>query len=299
MDALLPAEIAERAEALGAEKTRYPFLKLMTLAVLAGAFIALGAMFSTTVMAGASDAAPFGLVRLAGGLAFALGLVLVVLGGAELFTGNNLMVMAWVAGKIGFNEMLRAWIIIYVGNAIGALGTALLVFLAEQYRLGGGGVGVLALEFAEAKAGLAPLTAFMRGVLCNVLVCLAVWLAIGARGAADRMLVLLLPVAAFVAAGFEHSVANMYMIPLGQLILAGAPDAFWQATGLSPDGFAAIGWRGLVANLIPVTAGNIVGGGILVGTVYWFVYRRNWGSPRRDAAGKAPDRRRLTWFRRS
>jgi len=277
IDALLPAEIAEKAEAVGAEKTRLDPVTLVVLAMLAGAFIALGALFATTVLAGAHGAVPYGISHFLAGLAFSLGLILVVVGGAELFTGNTLMVMAWAGGKVGLAEMLRAWAIIYVGNLVGAVATALLALLAGQYLLADGEIGARALAIAETKATLPFGRALFLGILCNVLVCLAVWLALGARSTSDKILAILLPVAAFVAAGFEHSVANMYFIPFGLFIRLWAPASFWTGIGATPADYADITWFGLVANLVPVTIGNVVGGGVLVGAVYWFVYLRKRG----------------------
>lgn len=274
IDALLPAEIAEKAEEIGARKARLDFVTLLALAVLAGAFIALGAMFSTTILSGAAGATPWGIARFVAGLGFSVGLVLVVVGGAELFTGNTLMVMALASGRIRLAETLRAWAIVYLGNLIGAAGTAALVFLAGQYLYNGGDVGAVALGVARAKVELPFGRALFLGVLCNVLVCLAVWLSLAARTVTDKVLAVMLPIAAFVAAGFEHSVANMYFIPLAQLMLWGAPETFWTATGLVPADYATVDFGGLVANLVPVTIGNIVGGGVLVGLVYWFVYLR-------------------------
>ncbi|MFN3656318.1 MAG: formate/nitrite transporter family protein [Pseudolabrys sp.] len=263
VDALVPAEIARKAETVGAEKVRMDFWRLMVLAILAGAFIGLGAMFATTVMSGAGDTVPYGVSRLLGGLVFCLGLVLVVLGGAELFTGNMLMTMALASGKVRMAEMLRAWAIIYVGNFIGAVGLAGLVFLSGQYEFGGGSVARAALDIATAKVALSFMQALLLGVLCNLLVCLAVWLALGARSAADKVLAVLFPVSAFVAAGFEHSVANMYFVPLGLFIAA--------AQSLDLPGLT---WGAFALSLIPVTIGNIIGGAVLVGVVYWFVYLR-------------------------
>ena len=274
IDALLPREIALKAEAIGVQKTRLDFLSLVALAVLAGAFIGLGAMFATTVLAGADGVLPFGVSRLLSGVVFCLGLILVVVGGAELFTGNNLMVMAWAAGKVSPREMLRAWAIVYVGNFIGAVGTAGIVFLSGQYLSGKGSVAGVALTIATNKVSLSFEHGLFLGILCNVLVCLAVWLAYGARTRADKIMAIVFPVSAFVVAGFEHSVANMYFIPLGLFIKAWAPAAMWTQIGATSVNYAALTWAGLVDNLIPVTLGNIIGGGGLVGLVYWFVYLR-------------------------
>ena len=271
VDALLPPEIARKAEEIGAAKTRLDAVTLFALAVLGGAFIGLGGMFATTVLAGVSG--PSGPVRALGGLVFALGLVLVVVGGAELFTGNNLMVMAWASGKVRLAEMLRAWGIVYCGNFVGAVGTALLVVLAGQPLLAGGAAGEAAIRIAAAKTALPVGQSFFLGILCNVLVCLAVWLSYGARGTADKILAILLPVSAFVTAGFEHSVANMYFIPLAMMLRELAPATLLDDPALAATA-AQIGLGGFLRNLAAVTAGNIIGGGALVGAVYWFVYLR-------------------------
>jgi formate/nitrite transporter len=274
IDALLPPEIAQKAEAVGVQKTRLDAPSLLVLAVLAGAFIALGAMFATTVLAGANGVLPFGISRLLSGLAFCLGLILVIVGGAELFTGNTLMVMAWAAGKVRLREMLRAWVIVYVGNFIGAIGTAALVFLSGQYLSGRGSVAGVALNFAADKVTLSFDQAFFLGILCNVLVCLAVWLAYGARSTSDKILAVLFPVSAFVVAGFEHSVANMYLVPLGLFIRTWGPAALWMQLNGNAADYAALTWSAFAVSLIPVTIGNIVGGAGLVGGVYWFIYLR-------------------------
>ena len=246
----------------------------MRSSVLAGAFIALGAMFATTVMAGADGVIPFGVSRLLAGIVFGLGLILVVLGGAELFTGNNLMVMAWAAGKLPLRDMLRAWTIVYIGNFIGAIGTALLVFLSGQYLTGRGAVAAVVLKIAPTRPPCPSSQALFLGVLCNVLVCLAVWLSLGARTTSDKVLAVLFPVSAFVAAGFEHSVANMYFIPLGLFVKAWGPAEMWSQLGNSVAAFAGLTWPAFFRSLVPVTIGNIIGGGALVGGVYWFIYLR-------------------------
>jgi len=274
IDALLPAEIARKAEGIGAAKARLDAVTLLTLAVLAGAFIGFGALFSTVTVAGTGEAWPYGAARLLAGLVFSLGLILVVVGGAELFTGNNLMVMAWAGRLITGREIARAWTLVYVGNLAGAIGTASLVFLSGHHALGAGAIGKSALAIAAGKAALPFLDALLLGVLCNVLVCLALWLSYSARSVTDKILAIVPPVAAFVAAGFEHSIANMYFLPAGLLIKAFAPATFWTAIGAAPEDFAGLTVAGAVANLVPVTLGNIVGGGLLVGGVYWFAYLR-------------------------
>jgi formate/nitrite transporter len=269
IDALLPPEMARRAEYLGVRKAEAPLLATFTLAVLAGAFISLGAVFATTVAAGASGVVPYGIVRLLAGLVFTVGLVLVIVGGAELFTGNNLIVMAWAGRKVSSAGLLRNWGIVYVGNFAGAIGTALLVFVSRQYTFGGGSVGAAALATAAAKVNYSFIQAVALGVLCNALVCLAVWLTFSARSTIDRIAAIILPIAAFVAAGFEHSIANMYFIPIG-LFIKNFDPVFTSASGVD---VSRLTWSSfLLANLLPVTLGNIIGGAVLVAAVYWFVF---------------------------
>jgi len=274
LDARLPDAIALAAEDLGVKKAHTDTATLFALAVLAGAFVALGGLFATVVWSGAEGAMPYGVMRLLGGVVFSLGLVLVVVGGAQLFTGDALLVMAWASGRLTVRAMLRVWTLVWLGNLAGALGTAALVFLSGQYNFGHGAVGATALYIATAKSGLPVTQAFYLGILCNVLVCLAVWLALGARSVGDKILAIALPVSAFVAAGFEHCVANMYFVPLGLLIEWGAPDAFWAELGRA---YPPIDAGGFLVNLGAVTLGNWIGGAVLVGAVYWFVYRRKGG----------------------
>ena len=273
-DALLPAEMAARAEQAGVKKAHLDGVAMFVLAVLAGAFIALGAVVSTTVVAGAGEL-PYGIVRLLAGVVFSLGLILVIVGGAELFTGNTLILIAWASGKVPMRVLLWSWGVVYAGNLVGALATVVLIFVSGQYTFGGGAVGLAALATAAAKTQLGWLQAFALGVLCNALVCLAVWLTFSARTTTDRILAIMPPITAFVAAGFEHSIANMYFVPIGILIRGGAPADFWAAIGRTAADYPSVTWSAFVAgNLIPVTLGNIVGGGVLVGAVYWFVYLR-------------------------
>ncbi|MBP2293785.1 formate/nitrite transporter family protein [Azospirillum rugosum] len=271
LDALLPDAIAVAAENLGVKKASYDTATLFALAILAGAFIALGGLFATVAMSGAEGMMPYGVTRLLGGLVFSLGLILVLVGGAQLFTGDALMVMAWASGRLKTTTMLKVWTTVWLGNFVGAAGTAVLVFLSGQYTFGHGAVGASALYFATAKSGLPTDQAFFLAILCNVLVCLAVWLALGARSVTDKILAVTLPVAAFVAAGFEHCVANMYFVPLGLLIEHGAPASFWADLGRSAP---VIPVGHFLVNLAAVTLGNWVGGALLVGGVYWFIYRR-------------------------
>jgi formate transporter len=271
IDALLPPEMAIRAEYIGVSKAEAPALRTFVLAVLAGAFIALGAIFATTVSAG-TNSLPYGVAKLLVGLVFCLGLILVVIGGAELFTGNNLIVMAWASRKVSTRSLLRNWIIVYAGNFVGSVGTAVMLILSKQYTFGGGAVGASALAIANGKVHLEWLQALALGMLCNILVCLAVWLTFSARSTIDKIAAIIFPIAAFVAAGFEHSVANMYFVPTGLLIKAFDP-AFALATGLD---LTSLTWGNfIVANLIPVTLGNIIGGSVFVAAVYWSVFLRH------------------------
>ena len=275
IDALLPGEMAAKAERIGVKKARLNPISVFVLAVLAGAFIALGAVLSTTVVAGASGVLPYGVTRLLAGFVFSLGLILVVIGGAELFTGNNLIVMAWAHRTVSTHLLLKNWIIVYAGNFVGSLLTVLIMFISGQYQFGGGAVGAAALSTANAKMGFDFLQAIALGIMCNALVCLAVWLTFSARTVSDKILAIIPPITAFVAAGFEHSIANMYFVPMGLLIRSGAPESFWTAIGKTSADFSALTWdRFLINNLLPVTIGNVIGGALMVGVVYWFVYLR-------------------------
>lgn len=276
VDAVLPPEMAQLAEEVGVRKASLPLAQMFTLAVLAGAFIALGGVFATTVTAGAAGSLPFGVTRLLGGLVFSLGLILVIVAGAELFTGNNLIVMALASGKLTLRQLLRNWCIVYAGNFVGALATALMMLLTCQYQQGGGIVGQQILATAATKCELGFVQAITLGMLCNALVCLAVWLCYSARTTTDKILSIIFPITAFVAAGFEHSVANMYFIPMGLLVRWTAAEPFWTSVSLTPADFDDLTIANfLIANLLPVTIGNIIGGSVMVGMVYWFVYLRS------------------------
>ncbi len=287
IDALLPAEMARRAEYIGVRKAEMPLFKMFTLSILAGAFIALGAIFATTVSAGGIaintpdgtsafvTGLPYGVTRLLAGVVFCLGLILVIVGGAELFTGNNLIVMAWASGKVSTAALLRNWLVVYVGNFFGAFGTAVLNFLARQYVFGKDAVGIAALNTAVAKSSLDFFQAIALGVLCNALVCLAVWLTFSARSTLDKIVAIIFPISAFVAAGFEHSVANMYFIPFGLLIKAFDPE-FVARVSEKVAHLENLTWQNfLIHNLIPVTIGNVIGGAVLVAAIYWSVFLRN------------------------
>lgn len=257
IDAYTPAKMAELVEGIGVKKAALPTVPTLMLGLLAGAFIAFGAMFFTLVMT--NQYMGLGSARLLGGIAFSLGLILVVVGGAELFTGNNLIVMAWADRKVTTLQLLRNWGLVYISNLSGAVGAAALMYWSGTLSFGDGAVAETALEIAIAKINIDPLQAFIRGILCNVLVCLAVWLCFAAHHVAGKILAIVFPISAFVALGFEHSVANMYFIPLGMLISGGD-----------------ITVMDFLNNLVPVTLGNIVGGGVFVALVYWAIYLRKY-----------------------
>lgn len=278
IDTLLPPEMALACEAAGTAKAGHDALVLIILGLLAGAFIALGAIFMTVVLTGAGEL-PWGVARLLAGLVFSLGLILVIVGGAELFTGDSLMIVACAGGRITLNALLRAWCLVYVGNIGGAVGTAALVFLAGQHEFGDRAVGKTALAIASAKAALPTIQLFFLAVLCNVLVCLAVWMSFGARTSTDKVLVIVPPIAAFVAAGFEHSIANLYLLPYGLSIKAWAGPEFWAAIGQSAAAYPELTADGAIHNIAVATIGNLVGGSLMVGAVYWFVYLRRRTGP--------------------
>lgn len=269
-DCYSPKEIAERVENVGVVKSKLPLLSVLALGVLAGSFIGLGALYFTLV---ASDPSlPFAITRVLGGIAFSLGLILVVVAGAELFTGNNLLVMAWVAGRITLATVVKNLATVFAANLVGAIGLAVLVAESGHWRMADGAVGRAALTIAAAKCALPFTEAFCKGILCNLLVCLAVWIALAGRNVTDKILAIIFPISAFVAAGFEHSVANMYFIPLGLFLRGEVP----------PDSIphlAQLTWAGFAQNLVPVTLGNLVGGAGMVGLVYWVIYRRQVAPP--------------------
>lgn len=263
-DAYSSKEIAERVENVGVAKARLPLLSMIMLGMLAGGFIGLGALFNVLV---ASDATlGFAASRVLGGVVFSLGLLLVVVAGAELFTGNNLLVMAWADGKLSTWDVLRNWIVVCTANFAGALGLALIVFLSGHADMNGGAIGKTYASIAATKVSLPFWTAFFRGVLCNVLVCMAIWMTLAGRSVTDKMIAIVFPISAFVAAGFEHSIANMYVIPFAMML---------KASGAAlPPGSDVISSLGLAGNLVPVIAGNLVGGSVLVALVYHIIYRR-------------------------
>ena len=271
LGAYSPAEIKEAVEKVGVKKANFPFLTSFMLAVVAGGGIGFGAVYYTIV---ASDPTfSFATVRVLGGLVFSLGLILVLVGGAELFTGNNLIVMAWASGKVSTGTMLRNWSIVWFGNLFGALGLVILIYFSHHLDMNEGRIGLSVLNTAAGKIRPDFVTLFVKGILCNVLVCAAVWLAYAGRSVTDKVVALILPISAFIAAGFEHCVANMYFLPLAWLLVQ---------TGHAPSNFDAslITVSGIIHNLVPVTLGNIVGGAGFVGATYWAIYRVTFGESR-------------------
>ncbi|MGB2266140.1 MAG: formate/nitrite transporter family protein [Akkermansiaceae bacterium] len=263
-DVYQPKEIASRVETMGVAKARLSLLPMMVLGVLAGAFIGLGALYYVLIKSDASLG--FALSQVLGGVAFSLGLILVVVAGAELFTGNNLIVMAWADRKVSTAGLLRNWSIVFLSNFVGAAGLAYLVFRSGHWELNGGAIKEQYLKIAAAKCSLPFWEAFFRGALCNLLVCLAIWMAIAGRSVFDKAVAIVFPISAFVAAGFEHSIANMYLIPMGMLLVS----ADQTVSALH----AGIGWAGFAGNMVPVILGNIAGGSVLVGLVYYLIYLR-------------------------
>jgi formate/nitrite transporter len=255
-EAYQPAQIAEKTAQTGVAKAKGEALTLLVLAVLAGAYISLGALFYTVVISGGESVT--GLVRFAGGLCFSLGLIMVVVGGAELFTGNNLMAMAWASRLITTRAVIRNWAWVYAGNVLGCMCTVGLVYLAGSGSLLNGEVQQTLIKIMESKAGLSITEAIARGILCNTLVCMAVWLAMAGRSVTDKILAILFPISGFVAMGFEHSIANWFFLPLGMLCADNPSIYLWSSAH----------------NLLWVTLGNIIGGTLLVSAVYWTAYLR-------------------------
>ena len=269
LQAYSPAEIKEAVEKVGVKKANLPFLASFMLSIVGGGSIGFGAVYYTIV---ASDPElSFATTRVLGGLVFSLGLVLVMVGGAELFTGNNLIVMAWASGRVSTGTMLRNWTIVWFGNLLGSLGLTVLIYFSHHLDMNDGRIGLSILNTAAGKIRPDMVTLFFKGILCNVLVCAAVWLAYAGRTVTDKVVAVILPVSAFIAAGFEHCVANMYFLPLAWLLVQ---------TGHVPANFdvSPITVSGILHNLVPVTLGNIVGGAGLVGAVYWAIYRAAFGA---------------------
>ncbi|MGF1692088.1 formate/nitrite transporter family protein [Photobacterium kagoshimensis] len=262
-DAFSPKQIAEKVDNIGVVKARLPLLSMVMLGILAGAFIGLGGLYYTLVKSDASLG--FAMQQVVGGLVFSLGLLLVIVAGAELFTGNNLLAMAWADKKITTTQLLKNWVVVCFANLVGAVGVALLVFLSDHPQMNSGAIALMYAKIAAAKCEMPFFQAFFRGVLCNVLVCMAVWMALAGRSVIDKAVAIVFPISAFVAAGFEHSVANMYFIPLAMML---------KASG-TVDVADSVNLLAFIGNLVPVILGNLVGGSVLVGLVYRLIYLRN------------------------
>ena len=274
-DALLPPAMARKAEDVGVYKATKKPLQSFILAITAGVFISIAFVFYTTVTTGSENVA-YGLSKFTGGLAFSLGLILVVICGAELFTSTVLTSVAKASNRITWSQLGRNWVTVYFGNMLGALFFVLLIWLAGQHMTANGEWGINAMKIAQHKLHHSFIQAVVLGILCNLMVCIAVWMTFSCRSVTDKALIVILPVAMFVACGFEHSIANMFMIPIGITIHTFASPEFWAATGHAPAEFADLTLSHFIfANLIPVTIGNIIGGGLLVGMTYWLIYRRD------------------------
>ncbi|KIZ43166.1 formate transporter [Rhodopseudomonas palustris] len=267
-DAYSPAEIQDKVEKLGVKKARMAFLPEFMLSIVAGGSIGLGAMFY--IIVAADDSLGFAISHVLGGVVFSLGLAIVMIGGAELFTGNCLIVMAWWNGQIRTGEVLRNWTVVWLGNMVGAFGLVFLLYMSHFSALNNGGTGSAMLKIAVGKVSPDMITIFFKGIMCNLLVCLAVWLAYAGRTVADKMAGMVLPVAAFVAAGFDHCVANMFFLPIAWLLAN---------TGHVPAGMdvSVLTLANIAQNLIAATLGNIVGGAGFVGLIYWAIYRKGLG----------------------
>ncbi len=268
VDAFTPAEVAEKVKTIGVDKANMHFLSLIILALMAGAFIAFGAMYYTVAITDSTMA--YGMTKLVGGVAFSLGFIMVVIAGAELFTGNTLVVMAWAKGKVSLPALLKTWTIVYIANALGAFVMVYLVYLSGYLDAHHHQVGATALKAGLAKVDNTLTESFVLGLFCNVLVCLASWMVYASRTVSDKVLATLFPISAFVAMGFEHCIANMYMIPVA--ILASLDPAIVAASGVDASQLQDLSLNGFMMNIIPVTLGNIIGGGVFVAMTYYLVF---------------------------
>lgn len=274
-DSLLPPQMAERAAEIGLGKATKDPVKSFLLAISAGLHIGIAFVFYTTVTTGATEMA-WGISRLIGGIAFSLGLILVVVTGGELFTSSVLTLVARASGKISWGTLFKNWCVVYVGNLIGALLLVGCMLITKQYMFGHGEVGLNAMAISQHKLHHGFFQAVALGIMCNVLVCIAVWMTFSGRTLTDKIMVMILPVAMFVSAGFEHCIANMFQVPMAIGIKTFAPAEFWQTTGANIADYADLNLAGfIVNNLVPVTLGNIIGGGLFVGMWYWLIYLRD------------------------
>ncbi|MGM0366344.1 MAG: formate/nitrite transporter family protein [Actinomycetota bacterium] len=264
-----PADMEKRVEAASKNKARLNFLSLSMLTVLAGSFIALGAVFYTITTFDSNLS--MGLTRLIGGLTFSLGLILVIIAGAELFTGNNLIMMGLASGVVTYKQVLKNWSVAYIGNFLGSIVVVYLMYFTNLWQAKDNLLGANAVIVAANKVNLTFAEGLTRGILCNALVCLAVWLCFSARTVVSKIAAIIFPITAFVAIGFEHSIANMYFIPMGMLLKnnPGVLSALLEASpGIDLSNLNLLGFLG---NLLSVTIGNIIGGAVMVGVVYWII----------------------------
>ena len=288
-EALTPPEMAAKAEDVGVVKATKEPLQAFYLAIMAGVFISIAFVFYTTVTTGA-EGIPYGIIKTVGGLFFSLGLILVVVCGGELFTSSVLTTVACASGRISVAQLLKNWGVVYLGNFFGAAFFVAIIWFAQQHMIHEGAWGINALRIASHKLQYSFSQAVALGILCNLLVCLATWMTFSCRSTTDKILVMILPVSMFVASGFEHSIANMFMIPLGIVIKTFASPEFWVVTGQNPAEFAELTVNGFVfRNLIPVTLGNIIGGGLLVGMTNWVVHRRKKSAIKMDEKSSSPE----------
>ena len=276
-DAFSPAEVAEKVESIGVAKARLPLMQMLALSVLGGAFLGLGALYSVLVQSDATLG--FALSRILGGVAFSLAMLLVVVAGAELFTGNNLLAMAWATGRLSTREVIANWTLVLLANLAGAAGLAVLVFLSGHWQMNEGAIGETYLRIAAAKSAGDPMAAFFRGVLCNVLACMAFWMAMAGHTVVDRLAAIILPISALAAAGFEHCIANMYYFSMAVLLHLGGH--------ASPALAGPLDLNGMAINLAAVTAGNLVGGSVLVAMVFWLIYVRGIHLPAAETGSEA------------
>jgi len=264
-----PSDIAKKVESAGVKKANLNFLSLLLLSIMAGAFIAIAGEFYTAVIFDSNLS--LGFTKLIGGICFSVGLILVVIAGAELFTGNSMIIMAFASRVVTWKQLLRNWSVTYIGNFIGALSVVFLMFYSNQWHTKGFMIGAKALQIAAAKTNLGFAEAFVNAILCNALVCLAVWLCFSARTVISKIAAIIFPITAFVASGFEHSIANMFFIPMG-IVLKNNPDVLNALSKMDPNiDISRVNIAGLFGNLLPVTIGNIIGGSIMVGLIYWIV----------------------------
>jgi len=269
LDDYAPSDMAKRVEQACIGKANLSWLSLLMLSMLAGAFIGLAAEFYTLAVFDSTTSVGF--TRLIGGLCFSLGLVLVIIAGAELFTGNNLLIIGFASGRVSYKQVLRNWVFSFLGNFLGSISLVFIMFLTNLWSMKNFLMGAKIVQIASDKTNLTFLEGFSRGILCNALVCLAVWLCFSARSVVSKIAAIIFPITAFVASGFEHSIANMYFIPMG-LLTKNNPDVLNAISNTFPDlNMSNLTIYGFLGNIVSVTIGNIIGGAIMVGFAYWVI----------------------------